>query len=56
VLTRSPEIEWIYPTQPRWWWLAVLGGATWVGAAFWIVYRTLAGHPILGSLLGRIGG
>jgi hypothetical protein len=42
--------------RPWWWWVAFSFYASAVAIALWVVYRTLAGHPILGGLLGRIGG
>lgn len=38
------------------WWLWALVGTAWLSAAAWIVYRTLAGHPVMGGLLSRLGG
>jgi hypothetical protein len=42
--------------RPWWWWLAFWFYASAVLLELWVMYRTLAGHPILGGLWVRIGG
>jgi hypothetical protein len=40
----------IRPHAPWWWWLAL---AAYVGLSaleLWVIYRTAAGHPVLGGI------
>jgi hypothetical protein len=42
--------------RPWWWWLAFWFYASAIGTALWVMYRTFAGHPVMGGLWHRIGG